>query len=181
MLHASVMKHAGVLIVAVVFLSGCAMQTDAFTEQQASVEEMPPVVEEAQLHPMVAMIRSEASPVQHGGRLSAVRFTSSFEVHDLAGEQVIYTVQVLDKAGKPIQSRDGLYSTPRGTVGATRAMMVRLSPDTFENVSVAIPTKAMGITRDDLPIEADIGVYRPDGQVLTRTRCPVPVSVASGR
>ena len=65
--------------------------------------------------PQISFLRSESSVVgtPRGGK--AVRFDAAVSVNGMAGKQLVYRVELRDRSGNAIQSRDGKYCWRDGT------------------------------------------------------------------
>lgn len=116
--------------------------------------------------------RCEAS--REGGRLKALVFISAFEARGLEGEQLIYQVRLFDVNRRGLSSQDGKYQTADGTVAATVSLVVLLSPQTFSDVRVSIPAQELGVPPNNVPIIAEIAVFKPTGERVAAAWCSVP-------
>jgi len=121
------------------------------------------------------LLHAECARQETDGQLTAVEFVSSFEAVDLAREQVIYQVRLIDKNGQPIRSDDGRYETADGVVAAARTFFVQRSPQQFEALRVSIPADELAATPDLAPVFAEVGIYLPDGEQLASMLCEVPI------
>ena len=127
--------------------------------------------------PQISFLRSQSSVVgtPHGGK--AVRFDASVSVSGMAGKQLVYRVELRDRSGKAIQSRDGKYCWRDGTVAAARTFFVRYPVQIFGDLHVAIPTDQLDYSAADEPVSAEVGILTPSGDVLATSRCDMPRDV----
>lgn len=102
-------------------------------------------------------------------------FVSTFEAQNLAGEQIIYRVNLLNAAERAIPSTTQQFRDAQGRVAATKALMVLQPMWTFEDARVAIPYNQFVVKPEDLPVTAEIAVCNPDGAVLAMERVLVPL------
>lgn len=114
--------------------------------------------------------------VEAGDRVEAVVFTSTFETNDLEGRQLVYQVRLYGSDRRALISKDGLYETRDGIVGATKALMVHLPNQRFERVSVRIPASQLSLQAKHLPPLAEIGLFDLKGHCLARKIARVPIS-----
>ena len=133
--------------------------------------------------PRAEFLRAECRRVQRDGELGAVAFTSRVATNRLAGQQLIFKVNLVDSRYQPIRSGDGRYEDAAGNVAASKALMVLESPWTFERVEVSIPADELEVDADDRPVFARFGIYDPEGAPLAQTiaRLPLPAGTAVAR
>jgi nucleoid-associated protein YgaU len=126
--------------------------------------------------PGARFVRTDCSESRGTDASRALAFASTIETRGLAGEQIVYRVNVLDKRGRPVRSRDGRYQDSAGHVAATRTFMVPQSPWTLDEARVSIPIEQLEAAVADTPLIAEFLVARPDGQRLAREAVLVPRS-----
>jgi hypothetical protein len=128
------------------------------------------------MSPSATFLHTRSQRVEEGGRLRAVAFESTFETRGLINEQVIYEVRLYTVGRRPIQSRSRRFELPSGIVGGARDVMVVRPSQVFEGVRVTIPVAHLDIDDDDLPVVAEVGLYRASGERLAIRQCSVPIA-----
>ncbi len=127
------------------------------------------------LSPRVEFLQVTCDRVQRGGDLQAVSFGSSIKAHGLAGQQVIYRVDLVDSRLRPLRSANDRFRNAAGNVAASKSLFVHESPSTFEDVRVTIPVVELEIHTRDRPVLAEFRVCLPNGECLAQETAVVPV------
>jgi hypothetical protein len=125
--------------------------------------------------PHAEFVQVACDRVERGDVLSGLSFRSSIETRDLAGQQLVYRVGLLDSQMRPIRSRDRRFEDVSGHVAASKTLMVPNSVWTFADVAAVIPASELELRPRDLPALAVFGLYRADGTRLTQEFTTVPV------
>ena len=123
--------------------------------------------------PVATFQQSQCLPHYVGDRITELAFSSKFETTNLAGWQLIYQVVLVDRDGRSLPSQAEQFRMTDGSIGAARTLFVFESPQSFEDISVSIPTDAITFQQDDLPIIAHIALFLPNGLCLGVSSCPV--------
>lgn len=126
------------------------------------------------LKPSVRMTQAQCTPEYVDNKLKALRFTTAFEARNLAEEQLLYEVALLDSSRRPLPTVTGRYSDAQGHMTAGKAIMVLRPYWEFSDVSVTLPAselEANGLT-DVTWAEFRIRDART-GSVLAQQQVPV--------
>lgn len=115
-----------------------------------------------------------ATVMKNSARGPAVSFSADITAKNLAGAQLIYQVEVVDRSGNPLVSTDGVYQNRKGYVSGARTVLCVRSPQQFNDLNVAIPTSQLEVVSEQLPISAIVGLYTVGGRTLAETDCGIP-------
>lgn len=116
--------------------------------------------------PSAQFVKTDCRVDEAAARGGAVRIVSTFRCGGVTGDQVLYSMTVLDARGQPVRSRDASYRDEAGNVAASRALFSPRPDWVFEDEALTIPLDQLDVRAADLPVTALITVREPGGPVL---------------
>lgn len=124
------------------------------------------------------MTRTMPEPVGDENKVVGIAFASTITTVGMADQQLVYQVRILDTNEKPILAKTHRYRNAAGELAGVTTVMVLRSPWTFDDVRVTLPAEAISADAKDMPLYAEFGVYKANGERIARQLTTLPLKAA---